>query len=209
MSHFLFKPHVAGPEDNVTTPDVLIDRACMLTDGRRTPLPVHRLHALTELQAVDGLAVTPACALIACGGGTLLGLALVLQPPESPASAADCIVARSAWRLRNVAEHFDGLRLTMSAGERSVSAGLPPLGAPDTANGDHPLPRGTLELSAVQIATLEVTAPTRIVVEMTDPERARAISLSLALIPAAVDRWEARPLPRYTVGPVGEVKHYI
>ena len=51
MSHFLFRPHVVGPENNITTPDVLIDRANVVTEHDQVPLPVHRLHTMNELRA--------------------------------------------------------------------------------------------------------------------------------------------------------------
>ena len=214
MSHFLFKPHVVGPENNVTTPDVLIDRACVLTERGESPLPVHRLHAVTELQATHPeTIITPAYGLIACGGGVLLGLAAILQPANSTASAADCVVARQSWRLRNVVDGFDDLALSITGGNRSESAPLPAAAALDAAaedgNGERALPRGVAVFHAVDAATIGVNAPASVQAEIVDRTRERRLALTLDLTPVAVDAWEQRPPPRYTVGPVGDVKHYI
>ena len=45
--------------------------------------------------------------------------------------------------------------------------------------------------------------------QLTDETRNRSLSHTTDFVSVDVDRWDERPLPRYTVGPVGDVQHYI
>lgn len=214
MSHFLFKPHVCGPKNDITTPDVLIDRAHIVTGGAGTPLPVHRLHPTTELQTVtDSTTVTPAYSLVGCGGGTLLGLAAIVRPTGGAANASDCVLTRSCWRLRNIEAQLDQLVLSADGSPNALSVPLPKLGdlpsVADDSDEGHTVSRGVAAFQIVSGAEIEVSAPATLSLAIVDPQRKRQLSLRLQLTPVAFDPWEQRPTPRYTVGPVGEVKHYI
>ena len=189
MTHFLYKPHVAGPSDDVTTPDIVVDRVSMLVDDDSSFLPVHRLSSNVEMQvfAVEHH-VTPAYAFIACGGG--------------------------AWRLRNVVENFDTLELSISGDADTASTSLadPPQpadvleAAPD---GELALPRGVVVLCPVATSTISVAAPAHVTMKLSDESRDRALEHATNFVSVDFDQWEKRPWPRYTVGPVGEVQHYI
>ena len=214
MAHFLFQPHIVGPENNITSPDVMVDTLSAVTTDSERRLPVQRLCSDYELQAeVGGHIATSAFALIACGGGPLLAPALLLSPSQQPDIVADIVIARSAWRLRNVLEQFGDIQLSASESGQTTDCALASLPTLTTlithSEGDQlVLPRGVLKLCPAKALTVE--APSTIQVQLEDKTLQRQISLTLNLSSVDTDRWgDDRPLPRYTVGPVGEVTHYI
>ena len=87
---FLLKPHVTGPEGQITTPDVVVDRLLVDGKGRSLGLLTHDCWQEVEADASS----CPAYALMALGGGALILPAQVM-------SSGMVIAARSAWRLNN------------------------------------------------------------------------------------------------------------
>ena len=96
--------------------------------------------------------------------------------------------------------------LSIGDERRSASGPLPPNPA---ISDDHSLPRSVAAFYVARDRSLTVAAPSRVTVELIDPARERRLAHAIELTPVADDRWDERPLPRYTVGPVGDVKHYI
>ncbi len=211
MTHILFRPHVVGPENNVTTPDIIIDRATLQVDGNQHFLPVHHLSSSVAMQVPEtGLRLTPAAAVVAAGGGALLSFAVIVQAADQPLALSDIILARSAWRLRNVIDHIESIQLELVTNTRSAAT-VPQPGEVlrKSASGELDLPRGAVALFAGQQAASELTAPGEGTVKLADDSLDRSLAHAFKLIPASAERWDERPLPRYTVGPVGEVQHYI
>ncbi len=215
MAHFLFKPHIVGPTNNITTPDIVVDRVAVAAAKERQYVPVHHLSTDAEIQTFAGdLAVTPAYALVACGGGAILSLAAQLRHTETPRSAADLLLARSAWRLRDVIDHVGSLELSIKSGSATASVPVSRLTQPQAVmaqlgDGQLVLPRGVIVLCAAVEAEITVSAPAPLTARIFDPGMDRGLARSAALSPVDADRWLDRPLPRYTVGPVGDVEHYI
>ncbi len=215
MTHFLYRPHIVGPENDITTPDILIDRVTLQSNGEEHFIPVHRLSSHIELQVAEyDLLITPAYAVVASGGGALLSLAAVIQAVDQPLAMSDVIIARSAWRLRNVISHFDSLQLSVEIGPNAGSANLADLPQPSESmrrseSGELEMPRGVVGLFAAQHAALAASAPAKGILQFSDDVLSRRLSHTFDLIPVSTDRWNERPLPRYTVGPVGDVQHYI
>ena len=217
MAHFLFMPHVVGPENRITSPDIIIDKVSMVTQNEETCIPVQRLCAQSQLQALaKTYRIAIAYALVAGGGGVLLAPAALIYPQGQPAaSAADIVIARMAWRLRNVLEHFDKIRLSANADGGSSHYSLSALPDPRQViterDGDKlSLPRGVMKLCAATTDTMALQAPGTVRVQLSDERLNRQLNLDVSLDSIDADRWgKQRPLPRYTVGPLGEVKHYI
>ena len=81
MSHLLYKPHVIGPELNITTPDLILDRLEVHSGKIHTDniqhVPIQRMSTHTELQTLSGaLSLSPAYVVVGCGGGSGHGVAL-------------------------------------------------------------------------------------------------------------------------------------
>ncbi len=220
MTFFLYKPHVVGPTNNITTPDIVIDRVSVLAGTDAYRVPVQRLSNSVELQADGGeLSVEPAYVLVAAGGGVLVGLGALVRGTDHPQSTADLLVARTAWRLQNLTGHFASLELaTLSGpagdstktGSASVSDLAEPVDIIKRMNGtNEALPRGIAELCAAPQLASTVSAPASFTVQLADKELGRNLSHHVDLVSVEYDRWEERPAPRYTVGPVGEVEHFI
>lgn len=189
MSLFLFKPHVEGPEGQVTTPDIVIDRV-FVDGGLRS---VNTLTSETYFQTEADAVVTPAIAVTALGGGALIGPAAVLG------SGFIC-AGRRAWRLNNLDDHIAKITLN---GASLADIGLPSdLIASAGGSGDT-LPRGYMLLKTAKNAANEIT--------LSDGLMKRELSLRIVAAPAEHDRWgDARPKPRYSVGPTQkDVQHFI
>lgn len=189
MSLYIFKPHVEGPEGNITTPDIVIDR--VFVDGG--VVPVNNLTSETYLQAEQDDTARAAYVVTALGGGALIGPAAIL-------GANRVIVARCAWRLNNLDDGIadvtlNGIALKKLQLPADIIAGV-------GGHGDT-LPRGYQVL-----ATADSVGTT---VEMVDPARNRSLSMELKISSVVQDRWgDDRPKPRYSVGPMmKEVQHFI
>lgn len=217
MAHFLFMPHVVGPENHITSPDIVIDKVSVVTQDQETCIPVQRLCAQSQLQALTNTyRIAMAYALVAGGGGVLVAPAALIYPQGQPvASAADIVIARMAWRLRNVLEHFGKIGLSASAGGDSNHCSLSTLPDPRQViterDGDKlALPRGIMKLCAAASDTMTLQVPGTVRVQLSDERLNRQLNLDVSLDSIDADCWgKQRPLPRYTVGPLGEVKHYI
>ncbi len=220
MTFFLYKPHVVGPKNNVTTPDIVIDRVSVLAGTHAYRVPVQRLSSRLGLQVAGGeVSVEPAYVLVAAGGGVLVSLGALVRGADNPQSTADLLVARTAWRLHNLTGHFASLELaTLSGppgdatktGSASVSDLAEPADIMERMSGiNGALPRGITVLCAAPQLACTVSAPASFTVELADKQLGRRLSHHVDLMSVEYDRWEERPLPRYTVGPVGEVEHYI
>ena len=189
MSLFLFKPHVVGPEGNITTPDILIDR--VFVDGQVTS--INNVTSETYLQIAAGETARAAYVITALGGGALIGPALVM-------SSGRVVAGRSAWRLNNL----DGNIARVTLNGTALSALKLPADVIETAGGfGDTLPRGY---------QLLCTAPeTATTARLDDPSRDRSLEAKLVLTSVNDDRWgDERPKPRYSVGPMmKEVPHFI
>lgn len=189
MSLFLFKPHVEGPEGNVTTPDIIIDR--VFVDG--TARPVNLLCGGTHHQVEPGEICMPAYAVTAIGGGALIGPAVLIG------SSRIC-VARMAWRLANLDDAIGAVTLN---GRRLDSLHLPAdLIAAAGGEGDI-LPRGYQLICTSGDVGAEAT--------LQDPGRRRSFQHRLTTVSVDDDPWgDQRPKPRYSVGPMKkDVQHFI
>jgi hypothetical protein len=127
---------------------------------------------------------------------------------------AETLIARSAWRLRNLIGHFGTLQLSINTGTQTEEIALSQLAQPaeimSRADGEEfALPRGVIALCAAQRATAIVAAPAEITIKLSDRMMARELVHATVFVSVNDDRWKERPLVRYTVGPIGEVQHYI
>lgn len=189
MSLFLLKPHVTGPEGKVTSPDVIVDR--LFIDGAL--VPVDRLTHDAWHQAAAGETARAAYGVMALGGG-----ALIL--PVVVSSTGRVIAARVAWRLNNLDGHIG--RVTLN-GAPLAEVGLP---AADIAaaggNGDA-LPRGYM---LVRTAAGESRSA-----NLADHVLGRGLTHKVVFTPTDADRWgDARPRPRYSIGPTQkDIPHFI
>ena len=215
MTHFLYKPHIVGPENNITTPDIVIDRVTLRTRDERQCLPVHRLTTAVDLQAADGeLSIVPAYTIVGSGGGALVGMAAVLQTDAQPMAIGDVLIGRSTWRLRNLIEHFELLELGISAGDDTLAVALSELTQPDefmqgTESGELEMLRGVIGVITATMAKLSAKAGMNISLRLSDPVRRRRLAHKVSLVPVGDTRWDHWPMPRYAVGPAGDVENYI
>jgi len=189
MSLFLYKPHVEGPEGNITTPDIVIDR--VFVGATPTPLTV----LTTELyhQAAAGEQARSTYALTALGGGALISPAVQL-------ASGSIVLARKAWRLKNLDGHLDAVALN---GKSLNETGLPSeLISMNGGSGDA-LPRGFLVVCENAVPGERAT--------LSDSRLGRSLDHQVVLEDVTADRWDGRrPNSRYSVGPTKrEVPHFI
>ena len=189
MSLFLFKPHVEGPEGNITTPDIVIDRMFIGS----TPMPLTVLTTELYHQAEPGGQASSTYALTALGGGALIS-------PVVQLSTGSIVLARKAWRLKNLSGHLDAVALNESS--------LVELGRPSeliSANGgsEEVLPRGFLVICENSVPGDRAT--------LSDGRLGRSLDHQVVLEDVTADRWDGRrPNPRYSVGPTKrEIPHFI
>ena len=188
MALFLFKPHVIGPENNITTPDIIIDR--LFVDGLFKPLG--NLTSELAHQVVDGEQIVAAYAVTALGGGALISPALCFSDTV--------VVARNAWRLNNLDGHIDSVTLN---GTDLSDLTLPSAMIEAAGGTSDTLPRGFMLIC--RGASLENRA------ELADGTLGRNLSHKLILTDVNEDRWgDVRPKPRYSIGPTQkEIPHFI
>ncbi|NKB29203.1 MAG: hypothetical protein GKR99_17265 [Rhodobacteraceae bacterium] len=140
MSLFLLKPHVTGPEGQVTSPDVIVDR--MFVD--QSPVPVSRLTHDAWQQGVADETGKAAYGLMAIGGGALILPAVVL-------GSGTVIASRGAWRLNNLDGHVGDVTLN---GTPLSDIGLPADDIRAAGGTGDTLPRGYLLLRTGAAASL-------------------------------------------------------
>ncbi len=186
---FLLKPHVTGPEGQITTPDVIVD--CLLVDGQRRSLAL-LTHDCWQGVGADASS-RPAYALMALGGGALILPAQVI-------SNGLVIAARAAWRLSNLDGHVGEVTLNSTP---LADLDLPSDLIAGAGGTDDALPRGLMLVRAAEAAATEAS--------LVDPVLGRELRLAMHLQPLDADRWgDTRPRPRYSVGPTQkDVPHFI
>ena len=186
---FLLKPHVTGPEDQITSPDVIVDTLYVNGDMR----PLAQLTHECWQQAEPGTQARAAYAIMALGGGALILPALAL-------SSGPLIVSRQSWRLNSLDGHIEQLRLN----DIPLSdVGLPMQMITAAGGTGDALPRGFLLVCATEIVASTAT--------LADPILGRELQHDCHLEDMSADRWgDKRPRPRYSVGPTQkDVPHYI
>jgi hypothetical protein len=220
MTSFLYKPHIAGPKNKITTPDIIIDRVSVTADSASDYVPIQRLSSTAELQSVKGeLLVTPAYVMAAAGAGVVVAPGALIRGADHPTNTADLLVARMAWRLKNLVTHFSLLELAATidyAKDAGKSEQISASGLTDpeellshVGGRDDDLPRGIMVFCAAPQLSFTMIAPASVTIQLEDKQLGRSLSQRTSLLSVAYDRWDERPLPRYTVGPVGEVEHYV
>ncbi len=215
MPHFLFRPHVVRADESVSSPDPLLDRVTLADGSERVHIPIQRLSSATALQVPDGdVDVTPAAALIACGGGALLGMAMLIREAGASLPSADVVLTRRCWRLRNVADKWTDLKISLSGGDQSALRPLRDLATLDSLTvrspeGEAAVPRGVVVLNSSLSDSLTLRAPAAVTLTLSRAAANQSLAYSCDLLPVDVDPWTDRPLPRYAVGPVEEVEHYL
>jgi len=189
MSLFLFKPHVEGPEGNITTPDVVIDR--VFVNGVLKSTNLVNTESYHEVDESD--LAYPAYGIIALGGGALISPAVIIG------SERICL-SRMAWRLNNLNENVGAVTLNGI----SLSALKLPANLIEAAGGvGDTLPRGYLLICVASETSTHAT--------LVDPTLKRELRHRLKLSLISEDRWGGvRPLPRYSVGPMmKDIPHFI
>ena len=186
---FLLKPHVTGPEGNITTPDIIVDR--LFINGR--PEPVSRVTHEIWQQAHDGQAADAAYGIMALGGGAIILPAVVL--PSGPV-----VAARRAWRLNNLDGHIGSVELN---GRPLEETGLPSALIGKAGGTGDKLPRGYLLIQTAGRNTRDAV--------LSDPVLGRELKHRAVIEDAGRDRWGSnRPSPRYSIGPTQrEIPHFI
>lgn len=189
MSLSLLKPHVTGPEGQVTSPDVIVDR--MFVDGASVPVGA-LTHEAWQQAAADETGKA-AYGIMALGGGALILPAVVL-------GSGAVIVSRGTWRLNNLGSHVGDVTLN---GIALSEIGLPATEIEAVGGSGDTLPRGYLLLRTAARVTLNA--------ELSDPQSERTLLHKVVLEDMSNDPWaEARPKPRYSVGPtMKDVQHFI
>ena len=196
MSFFLYKPHVEGSTGQITTPDVLIDRAFFYKPPELIPTSTNLLTSRYSQQAITGNRIAPFYALTSLGGGLIISLGAALE--DGPVN-----LARKAWRFSTVVGHSEKLTLN----------GLPlhKLAVPEDAiievqGVNNKMPRG--------VAIICLGAWTQLTeffgIELRDPILNRSLQHKISLETAGKDQWPYRPMARYSTGPTQrKVEDYI
>ena len=216
MAHYLYKPHLLAPEF-ITTLELLVDRLYRATgDGPRVQLvgvPVDRIGSSPELQC-DAAAITliPAVFLIAAGAGALvsIGAEVVTDAGRS------LRVSRFAWRHKYLDDHPGRIRLLSGSGAADDAAlsldsllTLAELAQQAGGQSDN-LPRGVMAYVPAVAMERQRQLPEVVCIRLADEETGRILEYRLSLIHTDSERRDARPQPRYAVGPqTGDVKHFI
>lgn len=216
MTHYLYKPHVHGPEC-ITTPDILVDRLFRLKPADQgfdlVAASVQGVNTLPEVQCAESvITIIPSVFLVAAGAGTLVSLGAEVLADE----VRSICIARFAWRLKYLVDHLDKIKLQVSSGDGdSTEVLLDALPAPaDIINyfgdGLEGIPRGIITSIAASGITRQCQVPGAVSISLSDGHTGRTLEHHLGLLDANSDCWETRPQPRYAVGPqTGEVQHFV
>ncbi len=213
MTHYLYKPHVHGPEF-ITTPDILIDRVYSAagTTGDELELIIRDNHAINtgvEIQcALESATAAPAYFLIAAGGGVIISAGAEYKAEDS----CLLLLSRFAWRLKYIKDHLDKLTFAYADNKR---VGFKQFPAPEDVinrlgNNAADLPRGVM----LCVTATGIAAPlgrgNSFEITLTDPVLKRELTHRIAFEDGRNDQWPRRPAGKYAVGPTsGQVKHFI
>jgi hypothetical protein len=220
MSFFLYRPHIAGSSNNITTPDIIIDRVAIHTNNTTQLVPTNQLSSQVEIQLTnEPIEATPCYVLVAAGGGVLFSIGATVKTSDNSMGSAQMLVSRSAWRFINLSKHLSTLELatyTGSAsspemcGKQEIGELQKPADIMEQISGNREaLPRGTMVFCCAEQLRYTTTSPESLAVCIEDGILQRNLTHRIQLLSTEEDRWLNRPLPRYTVGPVGDVEHYI
>ena len=216
MSHYLYRPHIHGPE-HITTPDILVDRlfrAC-LKEGAVIlhPAGLDGIRTNPEVPGIHGNAVLiPAVYLVAAGGGIVLS------------AGAECVVneyrllhiSRFAWRLKYVEDRLDRVQLLVS--REGADPDIIPLNrfpAPEAVlqhlgSRGSALPRGFMVSATAAEVEYGVEVPGALTLSLMDNESERHFNHTISFTSPDGEGGVRPPDPRYAVGPqTGDVTHYI
>ena len=216
MAHYLYKPHVQGPEF-ITTPDLLIYkliRASMQGDELLfIPEAMNGVSTNPEVQcAIKDVNITPACFLVAAGGGCLVSL------------GAECVsnnnrmilIARAAWRLKYLQDHINKISLSITTKESGTTGqtldDYPSFEAiiNKMAPGFLDLPRGTMFSMTLPEQAQSLTIDQTVAIKLEDQDQNRQLSHRLSFIDFASVKNQGHDESRYAIGPTTEeVQHYI
>jgi len=220
MSFFLYRPHVTGPSNNITTPDIIIDRVAIHTGNTTQWVPTNQLSSQVEIQLTnEPFESTPGYVLVAAGGGVLFSIGAVVNTRGNSLGSSQMLVSRSAWRFVNLSKHLTTLELTTYTGpaaspevcgKQALCELQEPADIMEQISGNREaLPRGTMVFCCADQLRYATKSKESLAVYIKDGTLQRDLTHRIQMLSTEEDRWLNRPLPRYTVGPVGDVKHYI
>ena len=220
MSFYLYRPHIAGPSNNITTPDIIIDRVAIHTDNTTQLVPSNQLSSQVEIQlSNEPFEATPCFVLVAAGGGVLFSTGMIINSSGNSLGSVQALVSRSAWRFSNLLKHMSTIELVSYIGpannpevfgKQAIDDLKKPENVMDEISGNREaLPRGTMVFCCADQFRFSITSPESLAVCIEDGTLRRNLSHRVQILSTEEDRWSNRPLPRYTVGPVGDVEHYI
>ena len=220
MSFYLYRPHIAGLSNNITTPDIIIDRVAIHTGNTTHLVPSNQLSSQVEIQlTTEPFEATPCYVLVAAGGGVLFSTGFIIHSSNNSIGSAQALVSRSAWRFSSLLEHMSTIELVNSTGpvaSPTVFGNQPILELQKPANimeqisgNREALPRGTMAVCCADQLRQTIISPESLAVCIEDSTLQRNLTHRIQTLSTELDRWSNRPLPRYTVGPVGDVEHYI
>lgn len=212
MTHYLYKPHIRGPEFT-TTPDILIDHVYRATGtaGGGVEFAIrdsHEINTRPEIRRGPSATVLPAYFLIAAGGGVILSAGVEYQAEASRL----LLLPRFAWRLKYIRRHLRRLTFSLAG---SAGIGLGQFPAPERVinrrgNNAADLPRGIMLCVTATGVVHPVARADSLEIRLADPVLKRELTHRVALKDGGGDQWPERPAARYTTGPTaGQVKHYI
>ena len=216
---FVFRPHVHGL-GAITTPDIAIDDLVVVDAVDRGStgatashrVSIDRLTTEPEIQQLDRLTVVNvAVVMIPASFGTLVGIGADLidhRIAEQCAVAAKQMcgkpLGRDAWRLDEIAEHFDRLILrswSVHGSDRrliqevQVTGILPPSELMRRVAGERTgLPRGTVLFCTFPHLEVEPIRPPRVELELNDPSLNRQLrhAFSVRTLPGETSAHDVR-----------------
>jgi hypothetical protein len=209
---FLFKPHVTGPENNITTPDVLIDRVAVTDDDNLNRVPCQRVTSEQQIQVTAGAYLQAAFTLVAAGGGVLFCPTLLVTATSDQTTISDIVLPRYAWRLKNFSREKSALTamFTLASNVEQIVVKMKSINWLTQSRGiNNELARGVAISCAIGERQAFSNTNQLARLSFTDEEQARSLEQATNLQLVDLDAWPDRPLPRYSVGPVNTTKHYI
>ena len=207
MSFFLYKPHITGPSNNITTPDIIIDRVVIHTDNTTQLVPSNQLSSQVEIQLTnDPFEATPCYVLVAAGGGVLFSTGAIITTSGNSLGSAQMLVSRSAWRFINLSKHISTLELTTYTGpaanpevcgNQAINELQEPSDIMEQISGNREaLPRGTMVFCCADQLRYTNTSPESLAVCIEDGTLQRNLTHRIQILSTEEDRWSNRPLPR-------------